>query len=121
MRGLYNSTHDGIAMTDIKGHIVECNRAFLDMLGYAEKEIKNITYQQTTPVKWHDMERNIVINKILKTGYSDIYEKEYIKKDGTVFPVSMRVWAIKDEAGKIKGLWAIIRDIADALSRRRRR
>ena len=112
-RGLYNSTQDGIAMVDIKGHFIECNRAFLDMLGYTGKEIKKMTYQQTTPVKWHDMERSIVINKILKTGYSDIYEKEYIKKDGTVFPVSMRVWATKDEAGNITGLWAIVRDITD--------
>ena len=112
-RGLYESTHDGIVMTDIKGNIVECNRAYSDMLGYSEKEIKGLTYQQTTPAKWYDMERDIVINKILKTGYSDIYEKEYIKKDDTVFPVSIRVWAIKDEAGNITGMWGIIRDITE--------
>jgi PAS domain S-box-containing protein len=112
--GLYDSTQDGIAMADIKGHFIECNRAFLDMLGYSKQEIKSMTYQQTTPVKWHEMERNIVINKILKTGYSDVYEKEYIRKDGTVFPVSMRVWATKDEAGRITGLWSIIRDITES-------
>jgi PAS domain S-box-containing protein len=83
------------------------------MLGYTQEEIKGITYQQTTPVQWHEMERNIVIYKILKTGYSDIYEKEYIKKDGTVFSVSMRVWAIKDEAGNITGMWGIVRDITE--------
>jgi PAS domain S-box-containing protein len=59
------------------------------------------------------MERDIVINKILKTGYSDIYEKEYIRKDGIVFPVSMRVWAIKDEAGNKTVMWGIIRDITE--------
>jgi PAS domain S-box-containing protein len=112
-RGFYESTHDGIAMTDIKGNIVECNRAYADMLGYTQKGIRGLTYQQTTPAKWHDMERDIVINKILKTGYSDIYEKEYIKKDGTVFPISIRIWAIKDEAGAITGMWGIIRDITD--------
>ena len=126
-RGLYESTQDGIVMTDIKGNIVECNRAYSDMLGYSEKEINGLTYQQTTPAKWYDMERDIVINKILKTGYSDIYEKEYIKKDGTVFPVSMRVWAIKDEAGNNTGMWGIVRDITErkraeeALEEERRR
>ncbi|MGC9975532.1 MAG: PAS domain-containing protein, partial [Syntrophales bacterium] len=112
-RGLYEFTQDGIVMTDIKGNIVECNRAYSDMLGYTRKEIMGLTYQQTTPAKWHDMERDIVINKILKTGYSDVYEKEYIKKDGTVFPVSIRVWAIKDEAGNITGMWGIVRDITE--------
>jgi PAS domain S-box-containing protein len=126
-RGLYESTQDGIAMTDIKGNIVECNRAYSDMLGYTEEEIKGLTYQQTTPAKWHDMERDIVINKILKTGYSDIYEKEYVKKDGTVFPVSIRVWAIKDVAGNNTGMWGIVRDITErkraeeALEEERRR
>ena len=109
-RGLYESTREGIVMTDMEGHILECNRAYLEMLGYDEKEIKDLTYKQTTPAKWHDMERDIVINKILKTGYSDIYEKEYIRKDGTVFPVSIRVWAIKDEAGNITGMWGIVSD-----------
>jgi len=126
-RGLYESTQDGITMTDIKGNIVECNRAYSDMLGYSEKEIIGLTYQQTTPAKWHAMERDIVINKILKTGYSDIYEKEYIRKDGTVFPVSMRVWAIKDEAGNNTGMWGIVRDFTErkraeeALEEERRR
>ena len=110
-RSLYESTREGIGMTDMEGHILECNRAFRDMLGYTEKEIKDLIYQQITPAKWHAMERNVVINKVLKTGYSDIYEKEYIKKDGTVFPVSMRVWAIKDEPGNVVGMWAIVTDI----------
>jgi light-regulated signal transduction histidine kinase (bacteriophytochrome) len=59
------------------------------------------------------MERDIVIHKVLKTGYSDIYEKEYIKKDETVFPVSIRVWAIKDEAGNNTGMWGIVNDITE--------
>jgi len=112
-RGLYESTHDGIAMADIKGHFIECNHAFLDMLGYTEKEIRSVTNKQATPAKWHDIEKNIINNKVLKTGYSDIYEKEYIRKDGTVIPVSMRVWAIKDESGNSTGMWGIVRDITE--------
>jgi PAS domain S-box-containing protein len=112
-RGLYESTREGILMTDMEGHILECNRAYLEMLGYDEKEIRDLTYKQTTPAKWHAMERDIVIHKVLKTGYSDIYEKEYIKKDGTVFPVSIRVWAIKDEAGNNTGMWGIVSDITE--------
>ena len=100
-------------MADIKGHFIECNRAFLDMLGYTEKEIRNVTNNQATPAKWCDIEKNIIKNKVLKTGYSDIYEKEYIRKDGTVIPVSMRVWAIKDEAGNSTGMWGIVRDITE--------
>jgi PAS domain S-box-containing protein len=102
-----------MVMTDTEGHILQCNRAYSDMLGYTEKEIKDLTYQQTTPAKWHDMEKDIINNKVLKTGYSDIYEKEYIRKDGAVFPIFMRMWAIEDETGNITGMWGIVSNITE--------
>ena len=54
--GLYDSVRDGIVMTDMEGNIIQCNRAFLDMLGYTEAEIKKMTYIRLTPGKWHRME-----------------------------------------------------------------
>ena len=52
-------------------------------------------------------------SRCLRSGYSDIYEKEYIRKDGTVFPVELRAALIRDEAGNPAGMWAIIRDISE--------
>ena len=49
---------------------------------------------------------------MIERGYSDIYEKEYIRKDGTIFPVELRVALIRDESGKPAGMWALIRDIS---------
>lgn len=93
------------------GHITECNQAFADMLGYTKEESKNLTYQQLTPKRWHQMEAKIVEEQILKRGYSDEYEKEYIRKDGTVFPISAKIWLVRDEDGKPRGMWGIVRDI----------
>jgi PAS domain S-box-containing protein len=59
------------------------------------------------------MEAKIVEEQILKRGYSDEYEKEYIRKDGTVFPISARVWLVRDEDGKPQGMWGIARDITE--------
>jgi PAS domain-containing protein len=46
-------------------------------------------------------------------GHSDVYEKEYLRKDGTVFPVEVRTFLIRNEAGKPAGMWAIVRDITE--------
>jgi len=111
--GLYSSIKDGIIRSDTSGRILECNQAYLDMLGYTQEEILEVTYQQLTPAKWHEMETHIVDQQILRRGYSDEYKKEYIKKDGTVFPISIRVWLIMNEQGEPLGMWGIVRDITE--------
>jgi PAS domain S-box-containing protein len=110
-RSLYESNQDGIAGGDMEGNILECNQAYADMLGYTKEEIMKLAYQQLTPKKWQKMEANIVKNQIAKRGYSDEYEKGYIRKDGTILPVSCRVWLRKDEKGQPLGMWGIARDI----------
>lgn len=110
-RGLYESIRDGIVRNDLKGNILDCNRAYLDMLGYTEKEAKGLNFKKLTPRKWHRQEAEIEKKQILARGYSGEYEKEYIRKDGTVFPVSVRGWLIRDESGRPAGKWSIVRDI----------
>ena len=110
---LYETITDGIAGGPMDGRIAECNQAFADMLGYSKEELKNLTYQEITPTRWHQMDAKIVEEQILKRGYSDEYEKEYIRKDGTVFPISAKVWLARDEDGKPQGMWGIVRDITE--------
>jgi len=112
-RTLYESSKDGIVFTNMKSQILDVNQAFVDMLGYSKQEIKRLTYQQLTPANWHGMEESIVKTQILARGYSDEYEKEYFRKDGTSFPVSVRVWLKADEEGKPCGMWGIVRDTTD--------
>ncbi len=112
-RNLYESNKDGIITCDIEGNILDVNQAYLDMLGYSKEEMRQLTMQELTPSRWHKVENNILQKQILTRGYSDEYEKEYVKKDGTIFPVSMRLWLIKDGTGKSSGMWGIVRDITD--------
>ncbi len=112
-RNLYDSMIEAFSRTDMEGNIIEFNKQYLDMLGYTEDEIKNLKYTDLTPEKWHEMEANIKNEQVIKRGYSDVYEKEYIKKDGTVFPVELRVFLIKDDEGIPNGMWTIVRDITE--------
>ncbi len=112
-RMLYESIPDGVVMMDMGGRIQECNPAHMDMLGYNAEEIKHLTYMDFTPERWHRMEEEIIETQTKVRGYSDIYEKEYIKKDGSTFPVALRNWLIRDEEGNPKGMWAIVQDISE--------
>ena len=110
LRALFEHSSDGIATVDMKGRIIEANKAYLEMLGYTLEEVRNLAYSQLTPEKWHDFEHDLLNTQLVSRGYCDEYEKEYIRKNGSVFPVSIRMWLLRDEAANPTGLWAIVRD-----------
>lgn len=112
-RKLYESMMDGYAYVSMDGIVQEYNESFRNMLGYTSLELKNMTYEDITPEKWHEFEQKIIREQILIRGYSDIYEKEYRKKNGTIFPVEIRTFLIRNETGENEGMWAVVRDITE--------
>ncbi len=112
-KDLQDISIDGHAWTDMEGHLIEVNESYKNMMGYSEDELRNLTYIDITPDKWHASEQLILAEQILVKGYSDPYEKELIRKDGTIFPVELRAYLIKDAQGNNKGMRAVVRDITE--------
>jgi PAS domain S-box-containing protein len=110
---LHQGILDGFVTVSMKGRIIEANQAYLTMLGYTHEELAGLTYQDLTPRRWHAFERDIVKRQVLVHGHSMLYEKEYIRKDGVVFPIELRTYLIRDAAGRPAGMWAFIRDITE--------
>jgi PAS domain S-box-containing protein len=108
---LYESMMDAFVSVDMSGRIQEFNPSYRKLLRYSEEELHLLTYVEITPEKWHELEAQIIREQVLQRGFSDVYEKEYRRKDGTVFPVELRTYLIKDQKGKPCGMWAIVRDI----------
>ena len=109
-RKLQDSIMDGFVFVNMQGVIIETNDSFQQITGYNADELKTLTYFDLTPENWHAFEDNIVNTQILVRGYSDVYKKEYIKKDGTIIPVEFRTYLIQDDNGNNEGMWAIVRD-----------
>ncbi len=112
-RELYEGSQDGFVMVDMEGNIKEFNQSYKEMLGYSEDELMRLTYIELTPKKWHSLEAKIIQEEVLIKGYSSVYEKEYIKKNGTIFPISLRTYLLKDANGNPSGMWAFVRDITE--------
>ena len=111
-RMLHESLRDAFVQVSMDGRILEFNELYCQMLGYSPEEVRTLTYQELTPERWHEYEERIVQNQIIPRGYSDVYEKEYRRKDGTVFPVELRAILSSDMAGRPHAMWAIVRDIS---------
>jgi len=125
-RELFATSRDGLVFTDMEGRFLQCNPAYLDLLGYESlEELCGKPYEELTPPEYHALEARIVQEQTLPRGYSDAYEKEYIRKTGERIPVSVKGWLRVDDDGEPVGMWVIVRDITkrkqaeDALQRER--
>lgn len=109
-RRLYETTQDGITARDLEGNMIDCNPAYAKMLGYTRKELRKISVTQLLPEKWHE-QRDRIVKKVIQTGRSIVFELEYKRKNGSVFPASVRTWRLTDGKGKVIGTWSLVRDI----------
>ncbi|MDR0736674.1 MAG: EAL domain-containing protein [Zoogloeaceae bacterium] len=108
---LYESMLEGYTRLDKDGFFQECNRAFREALGYTEEELKNMTPRSITPTYLH--ERDARIEQLVRTqGFCELYEKEQIRKDGSIFPIELQLYASYDSNNEYDGMWGIVRDIS---------
>ena len=100
------------------GRILETNKTFQELTGYSAHELSRMTYQDLTPKKWHKVEFESV-QASLDRGYMPIFEKEYLRKDGTIVPIELSGFISRDEEGRPTGIWAFIRDITERKQRKK--
>jgi diguanylate cyclase (GGDEF)-like protein/PAS domain S-box-containing protein len=107
---LYESMLDGYTRLDKDGFFQECNRAFCEALGYTEEELRNMTPRHITPahLREHDIRME---QQVRMQGFCELYEKEQIRKDGSVFPIELQLYASYDSNNEYDGMWGIVRDI----------
>jgi diguanylate cyclase (GGDEF)-like protein/PAS domain S-box-containing protein len=112
LRGLFDLAPLGIALADLQGHYVEFNQAFLRICGYSAEELKALDYRTLTPEKYRaDDARQSEL--LLKTGRFGPYEKEYIRKDGSLVNVRINGIRITLNDGQTYG-WSIYEDITES-------
>jgi len=102
-----------VVLTDAEGNVLEANSRYQQMTGYTLAELRRLTYRQLTPEKWHQAEAAFVA--IANSVSYVTFEKEYLKKDGHVVPISLTGWVINDANGKVVGTGSFVTDITDRI------
>ncbi|MCP4139302.1 MAG: PAS domain S-box protein [Chloroflexi bacterium] len=95
------------------GRIEKCNAAFEELTGYTLEELQTIDWNKAlTPSKWKDIEAR-KMNEVLSGKNSVLFEKEYIRKDGSVVPIELLATATYDSEGKFAHITAFVHDITE--------
>jgi len=111
LRALYELSPLGIALTDMKGRYVEFNQAFQRICGYPEEELRALDYWTLTP-RTYEAEEARQLAALESTGHYGPYEKEYVRKDGSLVPLRLNGTLVSGRAGE-KYIWSIVEDITD--------
>lgn len=87
-RSVVESNMLGIGFWEGDGKITDANQALLEMIGYTREEFLsgNIRWQDLTPPEYYPLDEQ-AFAQTLASGYCTPYEKEYIRKDGSRFPI----------------------------------
>ena len=115
---LCDTIADAFVAADLNGRIRGANQAFLDLVGYKMEELLEMSLFGLTPDKWHPLQNQITREQVMVRGYSDLFQKEYRRKDGSIVPVELRATLSRDSDDKPIGMWAIIRDISQRIERK---
>jgi PAS domain S-box-containing protein len=109
---LFENSPVGLALVDhMTGEFLEVNDAVLDAAGYTKDEFMSLSYWDITPREYEEQEIR-QIEELNKTGSFGPNTKEYIRKDGTRYPISIS-GALYTEINGETVVWGIIEDITE--------
>ncbi|MGA7936997.1 MAG: CHASE3 domain-containing protein, partial [Kovacikia sp.] len=110
---LYNQAPCGYHSLDAEGTLIRVNDTELGWLGYTRDEViqKKKFVDLVTPDSSRIFQESFF--KFKEQGWISDLEFELVRKDGTIFPVSLSATAIKDEAGNFVMSRSTLFDIHD--------
>jgi PAS domain S-box-containing protein len=109
---VFNTTADGIMVTDSQGGIVRINKAIEQMLGFREDElIGKYTVELGTQSEESKKANAVMLEQLFEKGFIKNYESEWYRKDKSLCLVETSITFIKDNAGNLSGSVGAIRDI----------
>jgi PAS domain S-box-containing protein len=97
IRRLVDANIVGVAITRVDGGIIEANDAALEICGYTREDVRSgrLRWRELTPPEWQAASDRAVA-QLQQTGTFDVFEKEFIRKDGSRVPVLLAGAAVDD-------------------------
>ncbi len=111
LSSFYNLSPIGIALNDYDtGKFIDVNDKLIEPTGYTKEEFLALSYRDVTPKEYEPIE-SIALQQMEDKGRYEAFEKEYIRKEGSRYPVSLQGMVVTDAEGK-KLIWSLVKDIS---------
>jgi len=109
---LFNHMHEGVFVSTPEGHVVDCNEAFVRMLGYDSKEeILKLDVAQSVYVDMDDRQK--FLNQISRQGFVRNFEILLRCKESRKINVIESSFATRAPSGKIERYQGVVLDVTE--------
>ena len=107
---VFDSTHEGVLVSDAEGRIVHVNRAFVDITGYQPDEVLGFNPSKFKSGRHGPEFYQQMYRSILTAGQwsGEIWNR---RKSGEIYPQWQSIRGIKDESGEIRHFVAVFSDL----------
>jgi PAS domain S-box-containing protein len=114
-RAIFEGAAMGIILTDMDGQLLNSNKTFQEMLGYAAEELRGKNFIELTHAD--DAERNLGIFRGLQSRQVDQYQikKRYYRKDGQTVWARVTVSLMKDSQERPLYAIGMVEDITQVV------
>jgi PAS domain S-box-containing protein len=109
---LFEHTNDGIFISNPEGIHIDVNEAALEMLGYRRDEVIGQHYSKFTDPD-ESSGSSEVLRRLLAGEKLPVYERTFVRKDGSRFTAENNVAVVRDIDGSILQFQSVIRDVSE--------
>ncbi len=111
IENVFETTGDGIFVTDAQGLLVMANRTFYKMTGYTEPELIGKHVTELAPTALKPGTGHPLVEQLFTEGIVKGFESKQVKKDGTTYPVELNITTLQDNKHQLIGSVCSVRDI----------
>ena len=118
--GAFENSASGMAIVDLDGKWLRVNPSLCASLGYSERELFNLTFQDITHPE--DLNKDLkLLNKVIKGEIATYHiDKRYYHKKGNIVHTILTVTAVYDIGGKLSHFISQIIDISSRIEAEKR-
>lgn len=108
---LLTTSHIAFAVGSVDGRIIYFNPAFERLTGYSCQDLSSLDWSvDLTPHEWREREAAI-LSRLVESGEPVVYEKEYVRKDGTRVPIELVVHVNYGPDGRAAYFYSFLTDL----------
>jgi PAS domain S-box-containing protein len=98
LRNLFESNIVGMKVTTLQGQILSANDHFLELIGHERSDLP-LDWVDLTPREWQALDHRM-IEEITATGSGQLWEKEFVGKDGRRVPALVAMTPATGDSGE---------------------